>query len=369
MGRLHLWLPHLCFDGSMVTTFVSRVIDSLNCGVEGRFRTLRGVDLRCDANGCVESYIGSSVVVVPLVAGDDEQAMALRFYVRAKSYLREIYGGMYYPEEFIVDHGGDVCRVDVVMTPWVEGRTLSDVVHDAAHHRDGERIITEISHRFDRLAMDIVESHWAHGDICCENIVVTPEGDLLLIDNDSNFIPELEGCCSDEIGHSAHQSPERGVEHFHHRIDDFSIALLSVTLAALSLDLGLYRGGRSLDSLLLDGENLGGDVMVAGVVDLLKRGGRVAHLAMVNELRRSPIVIDRLPQLLRFICRDASINGEVEIFEDGGYWGYRSCESGVVVIPAMFDLACNFDCDGAVASVDRSWYRLDRSGALSLYSL
>lgn len=346
----------------MIVPLLSSVIEALNSDYSSRFRTLNDAQLRCDEQGCVECYIGSNVVVVPLVG---DESLALRFYLVERAYLREIYGGAYHPAEFSV---GESC-IDVVETEWIEGKLLAEYVEEAAMQGDGAQIIRELSRRFDLLASLIVDSNWAHGDLCCHNIIVAEHGDLHLIDNDSNYIPELAGCCSEELGHRAYQSPCRDIEHFHPRIDDFSIALLSVSLAALSIDPNLYRVRQSLDSLLFDGACLSVGSLYDDVANLLKRGSLVAHLALLRELRDSTIVIDRLPELLQFISGRVMVSGEMESFERGGLWGYRDRESERVVIPPMFDVACDFDGDEAIVSIERVWYKLDRRGSIRINEL
>ncbi len=336
---------------------INDIVESLNRDEKRRFATLRGVEFQLNQGGKVEPYIGNHTIIVPLVGGK-----ALRIYTVKRLYLAEIYGSDYYPQEFDIESQ----QLDVVVVPWVEGETLGDVVEEASYKigRGGEQRLESLSRRFDQLALKIIDQEWAHGDLSCDNIVVTHSGELALIDNDSNYTPILRGCASEDLGHAPYQSPRRNLCDFHSRIDDYSIVIISASLAALSVDLDLYHRCRSLDSILLNMSKMNRPYPTLDeVVKALERGGKAAHLSMLRELNNSDIIIDKLPMLLDYIVNGASLGSDdVDIFNEGSYWGYCQKDSNKPLTPAIFDLACPFKGDEAIVAVGREWHKIDREG-------
>ncbi|MBK8008604.1 MAG: hypothetical protein IPK23_09295 [Rhizobiales bacterium] len=131
---------------------------------------------------------------------------------------------------------------------WVEGETLSVYLrrrgNDAATFHD-------LREKFAALAEHLEEHGIAHGDIQADNIIVTPEGDLKLIDYDGLFVDGLTTNDASEVGLPGYQHPERSLLHFGPNIDRFSFALLDLTFAALSADPSLRKQFPAGDQALL----------------------------------------------------------------------------------------------------------------------
>lgn len=128
---------------------------------------------------------------------------------------------------------GIVTAIDVLISDWIDGEPLSDVIHDKGCN------FKMLSRAFDTLAYDIISREYVHCDITPDNIVVNGDR-MYLIDMDAVRYPEPE----------PHEEYEYGTPHFSHRHRDFSsnehkddypIAAISTILAALATYQGLQR--------------------------------------------------------------------------------------------------------------------------------
>ena len=60
---------------------------------------------------------------------------------------------------------------DVVVDDWIEGITLHESVMRSADSGDKAHL-SNLARQFDRLALELLESDWAHGDLQPENILL-----------------------------------------------------------------------------------------------------------------------------------------------------------------------------------------------------
>jgi len=127
----------------------------------------------------------------------------------------------------------------ILVMDWVEGETLTREIKKAARAADKHKL-TELSEAFDRMALWLLAQPFAHGDIKPDNIMVRPDGSLVLIDYDGIFLPGMLGEQSRENGTPSFQHPLREGNMFDKHIDDYSIAFISVILRALGADPSLW---------------------------------------------------------------------------------------------------------------------------------
>ena len=151
-------------------------------------------------------------------------------------HLEAIYQEKLLRQELYVwqaDGQGEWC--DVVVDDWIEGITLYESVRRGAGSGDKAHL-SNLARQFDRLALELLESDWAHGDLKPENILLDESGTLRPVDFDAMFLPVFAGEKSPELGTAAYQHPGRTAEDFDASIDDYSIATISTTLHALALE-------------------------------------------------------------------------------------------------------------------------------------
>lgn len=148
---------------------------------------------------------------------------------------------IFYPQELAVPVQGGVEWADVSLYSWVEGRTLDFEIRRHAHNGNAE-MLDRLAAEFASLALDILNSPWRHGDLKPENIIVGPDGRMVLVDLDALWAESLP--VGEEVGTPGFVHPLRGTAHDSH-IDDYPIALIATNLCALALhpDLPLASNG------------------------------------------------------------------------------------------------------------------------------
>ncbi|MDE6824316.1 MAG: leucine-rich repeat protein [Duncaniella sp.] len=126
----------------------------------------------------------------------------------------------------------------VVLMDWVEGETLSAYIE----RNIGDRYALEmLSYRFNRMAAWLLTQPFAHGDLKPDNILVREDGSLVLVDYDGMFVPAMKGEPAREAGSPDYRHPERTDRDFNGGIDDFSIAVIALSLRAIALKPELWK--------------------------------------------------------------------------------------------------------------------------------
>ncbi len=126
----------------------------------------------------------------------------------------------------------------VVKMEWVEGETLTTYVQKHLHQPETLRnLALQWRGLIDRLRQNKI----AHADLQHGNVMVSPQGQLRLVDYDGMFVPKLAGRRSSELGHINYQHPKRSAEDFDERLDNFSAIVIYTALMALSLEPGLWK--------------------------------------------------------------------------------------------------------------------------------
>lgn len=332
----------------------------------GLFRTLDTLEPERDADGRPCFTVGNAAVTFRVHI--EGVSHALRCYFNPNPNLRRIYGEHYLERElYLYDNPPHGRWVDVVLTPWIEGEELGAVIRRAAEEQRKD-LLAELSARFDRLAIELLEAPWAHGDLKPENILVAPNGELHLIDHDATFLPEMRGELSPELGTLSYQHPARTAEDFDASIDDFSIALIASSLYALSIDPTLYARYGMRDGLLIDTRNLATDEALEELLQLFARRGEVVRYAIARSLRRSRPATQLVNELFRLLNHRTPIEEEEPIesfFTWYGLWGYRTTTQEV--IPPLYDFADDFREGVARVRIGSAWHYIDRTGQSLLH--
>ena len=196
----------------------------------------------------VESInVGNNAVTARCTVAGYEQPMSLKCYYRPKRNLECIYGSACKRRELGIPLLSGITEyIDVVLTPWVEGHSLDSLLGNPTAN------YASLSRAFDRLALSTLEGSTAHGDIKPENIIVQEDGEMVLIDWDGAWLPQMHSTAGDEIGTKAYRHPLRTAADFGEAIDDYPIAILSTTLAALAYDRTYFEPRLNADKQLFD---------------------------------------------------------------------------------------------------------------------
>ena len=113
---------------------------------------------------------------------------------------------------------------------------------------------------------------FAHGDLKPDNILVTEDGTLVLVDYDGMYVPAMQGQKARELGSPDYRHPMRTEDCFNEHIDDFPLALIGMSLKAIALDSSLLQNNAKSDSLLFsesDFKDIGDCLMMKSLYALL----------------------------------------------------------------------------------------------------
>lgn len=176
----------------------------------------------------------------------------------------------YFQKELFVDSTvSSDTEFPVLLMDWVEGVTLDKYVHQ---HISDKYALQLITYQFCRMAAWLMSQPFAHGDLKPDNILVTVDGALVLVDYDGMYVPAMQGQKARELGSPDYRHPLRTEDCFNEHIDDFPLALIGMSLKAIALDTSLLQNNAKSDSLLFsesDFQNIGECQMMKSLCTLL----------------------------------------------------------------------------------------------------
>ena len=176
----------------------------------------------------------------------------------------------YLPKELSVDSTvSSDTEFPVLLMDWVEGVTLDKYVHQ---HISDKYALQLITYQFCRMAAWLMSQPFAHGDLKPDNILVTEDGALVLVDYDGMYVPAMQGQKARELGSPDYRHPLRTEDCFNEHIDDFPLALIGMSLKAIALDTSLLQNNAKSDSLLFsesDFKDIGECLMMKSLCALL----------------------------------------------------------------------------------------------------
>jgi hypothetical protein len=116
---------------------------------------------------------------------------------------------------------------------WIDA---SELIPFVERHLGEPQVLAHLANRFAEMLVDLSACGIAHGDLQHGNLLVTPSGDLKLIDYDGMFVPALAQIGACEIGHRHYQSPARTMSTWGSYLDNFSAWVIYGSLVALTID-------------------------------------------------------------------------------------------------------------------------------------
>ena len=160
------------------------------------------------------------------------------------SYITSV---KYLEKEMFVDSNCEDEEFPVLLMDWIEGETMETYI--AANYTD-THAMSMLCYRFCKMAAWLRSQSFAHGDIKPDNIMVRPDGTLMLVDYDGMFVPAMKGQKSPTIGTKDFSHPLRTIDDFDETIDDFALASIALSLKAISLNPSLLQTYGASDRLL-----------------------------------------------------------------------------------------------------------------------
>ncbi|MEG3620033.1 protein kinase [Magnetovibrio sp. PR-2] len=142
----------------------------------------------------------------------------------------------------------------LVVMPWVEGKSLGAVIEKLCSNQNSKALFA-LSKAWANLAQHMLANKIAHGDLKHDNILVTPEGQLRLLDYDSMYVPQLKGLDCVLVGGASYQHPRRTIKHFSPSLDHFSILVIALSLRALCVDPSLLAPFNTGENIIFTQED------------------------------------------------------------------------------------------------------------------
>lgn len=350
---------------------IIQYIDSLEAGPDF-FGTLSGVELCVGSDGHQIFASGNSGVVFKATV--DGRTRALKCFTRPCFGRDEAYRTTsdYIPRgEYIIDYRfleeeitvfvatDYALRFPILDMEWVEGETLLDSIMAACITSDKVRL-TRLSELFDRMALWLLDAPMAHGDLKPENIIVTPQGALRLVDYDGIYLPQMQGSPQRESGTPGYQHPLRSRMAFSKAIDHYSIAIISLTLRTLALAPELYEiySSRCKSGLLFDPMEL-----IEGRGDIFEYidSSNMASSDLWQMVQSSDPQIEGLGEALSTLPPAELFDTHtLTPFERSGAWGF--CRSGGSSINPIYERIQPFSDGLAAVKLAGKWSYIDMSG-------
>lgn len=336
---------------------ITQYVDSIS-SQSGLIRTLGSFHVERNAYQEVRFMAGNNAAVFRIEK--DGKPMTLKCYFKSHGNLPEIYDYLYrcddpllhkarfLPEEiYVFGNFSDGNYYDVVLADWAEGNSLETEIKRAGNEygRDG---FEKLSASFDKMALELLNKEWSHGDLKPENIIVGDDGLMTLIDYDAMYIPGMKNPVAFEIGTPGYQHPYRDNSIYNKHIDDYPIAMISASLKALACEPELYKNFHRSDIIIMHPEEILDNASEAyqNVMRILSREGFHQHYALALQLNTPNPAIENIGRLMKRIGSPYSaprLSDDIipELFEHKGSWGYRHPSGGIIIEP-IYDEGTSF---------------------------
>ena len=135
----------------------------------------------------------------------------------------------------------------IVKMDWVEGQTLHTYIGQHVSDADALR---RLAAQWRDLMRDLRAGGIAHADLQHGNALVTPKGELRLVDYDGMFVSAFAGQPSHELGHPNYQHPQRRSADYDANLDNFAALVIYVSLVALTYEPDLWAQFHTGENLI-----------------------------------------------------------------------------------------------------------------------
>lgn len=230
----------------MLYPTIKQYIDALGFA-EDNFDQLASFRLVTEADGSPVMSSGNFAVVFKMQDTRDGSFHALKCFLKDQPGRAEAYRAIddeleqvtssylahirFLERELFVDTGNGGAEYPVLVMDWVEGITLDNYLRA---HLSNPYALHLLAYQFGRLAAWLLTQPFAHGDLKPDNILVRPDGTLVLVDYDGMYVPAMQGQKALETGTPDFRHPLRTDADFNEHIDDFPLASILLSLRAVA---------------------------------------------------------------------------------------------------------------------------------------
>ncbi len=119
----------------------------------------------------------------------------------------------------------------IVVMDWIEALPLKKYI---SRHLQDSTCINQLAESFKAMVRDLHQHHLSHGDLQHGNILVRDNGDIVLVDYDSMYVPTLKGMLDEVKGLAGYQHKSRWHNKYvTEKADYFSELVIYLSLKAL----------------------------------------------------------------------------------------------------------------------------------------
>ncbi len=248
---------------------ISEYLESIK-NAEDNFATLTNLQPELDDDGNPIMSSGNFAVVFKMKDINNGKYYALKCFTREQEGRAEAYRLIseeltnlnssmsdpisdnylinikYIENELFVDSSNSTdTEYPVLVMDWVEGETLDKFVKRRV---ENDKTSTHSDEFLKGIALHFIDfAHWisqqkiAHGDIKPDNIIITDNNKLVLVDYDGMYVPAMKGQMPRENGSPNYRHPNRPLDVFDETIDNFSLCVIAFSLAAIAINKDVYN--------------------------------------------------------------------------------------------------------------------------------
>ncbi len=191
----------------------------------------------------------------------------------------------------------------ITLMDWIEGDILGTYVFNNFNNPSKMSILLN---NFQKLVNELHCLGIAHGDLSHTNIMITND-QMVLIDYDGMYVPELDGSDSTELGNRSFQHPGRTASDFGPYLDRFSEIVIYLAIKAISISPNLYDTyGKGREGLLFDQT----DFVNPNSSKLIGEIGNIPQMAiqMRNFIQICQSDVSNVPSLDEFLNNSSALS-------------------------------------------------------------
>lgn len=208
----------------------------------------------------------------------------------------------------------------IVLMDWVEAIPLKTYI---AKHIKDSHVLVQLAQQFMKMVTELHHAEISHGDLQHGNILVYPDGKLVLVDYDSMFVPGLENYDDEIKGLEGYQHPARWAnKKMSKKSDYFSELVIYTSILAFSEmpSLWMDKHIEDTETMLFSSEDIksGGSTTIFTIMDTNPKLVECST-ALKNALRKNSI--DELLPLEKAIVSNKQkiFNSVRSKWQDNGY--------------------------------------------------